>query len=220
MPQLPLPNLPEMMPAVPWGALPQIPMVFPVFVPMPGWPSFLSDKREGPRDEDPNNKDGGDARPTGYSAARTAQELRATWEKWMTLAVATATLRPTLTEEAPPMYTPRETQEGTVVQQSVTSALELQEADPESTTQVPNALDRPNRRMSYEVTSMPAQDVDAYGYVPANSHTQKSKKHDRMLVLFWLPILLMSLLWAFHNGIRFAVHALKTTLSMKAGVRA
>jgi len=138
----------------------------------------------------------------------------------MTLAVATATLRPTLTEEAPPMYTPRETQEGTVVQQSVTSALELQEADPESTTQVPNALDRPNRRMSYEVTSMPAQDVDAYGYVPANSHTQKSKKHDRMLVLFWLPILLMSLLWAFHNGIRFAVHALKTTLSMKAGVRA
>jgi hypothetical protein len=207
MPQLPLPNLPEMMPAVPWGALPQIPMVFPVFVPMPGWPSFLSDKREGPRDEDPNNKDGGDARPTGYSAARTAQELRATWEKWMTLAVATATLRPTLTEEAPPMYTPRETQEGAVVQQSVTSALELQEADPESTTQVPNALDRPNRRMSYEVTSMPAQDVDAYGYVPANSHTQKSKKRklasdsfhccvltsivdDRMLVLFWLPILL------------------------------
>ncbi|KIK92137.1 hypothetical protein PAXRUDRAFT_34656 [Paxillus rubicundulus Ve08.2h10] len=220
MPQLPLPNLPEMMPAVPWGALPQIPMVFPVFVPMPGWPSFLSDKREGPRDEDLNNKDKGDARPAGYSAARTAQELRATWEKWMTLAVATATLRPTLTEEAPPMYTPRETQEGTAVQQSVTSALELQEVDLESTARVPNALDRPNRRMSHEVTSMQAQDVDAYGYVSVNSHTEKTKKHDRMLVLFWLPILLMSLLWAFHNGIRFAVHALKTTLFMKAGVRA
>ncbi|KAF9227355.1 hypothetical protein BS17DRAFT_747806 [Gyrodon lividus] len=219
MPQLPLPNLPEM-PTVPWGALPQIPMVFPVFVPMSIWPSFLSDKRGGPRDEDPNNKDGGDARPIGYSAARTAQELRATWEKWMTLAVATATLRPPPAEEAPPMYTPRETQEETTVQQLVGSPSELQEADPESTTKLLNALDRPNRRVGYEVTSMPAQDVDAYGYVPVKAHTQKSKKHDRMLVLFWLPILLMSLLWAFHNGIRFAVHALKTTLSVKAGVRA
>ena len=58
-----------------------------------------------------------------------------------------------------------------------------------------------------------------------------------MLVLFWLPILLgesvprvcvdaltevnpVSLLWAFHSGIRFAIHALKTSLSVKAGVRA
>ena len=30
----------------------------------------------------------------------------------------------------------------------------------------------------------------------------------------------VSLLWAFHNCIRFAIHALKTSLSMKAGLRA
>ncbi|KAF9241585.1 hypothetical protein BU15DRAFT_87168 [Melanogaster broomeanus] len=220
MPQLPLPHLPEI-PNVPWGALPQIPMVFPIFVPMPAWPSFLSDKREGSRDEDPNSNAGGDARPTGYSAAWTAQELRATWEKWMTLAMATATLRPPPAEEAPPMYTPRETPEQIPVQQPVASPSESQEADPESTTRVANAPDRPNRRVGYEVTSMPAQDVDAYGYVPVKAHTQQSKKkHDRMLVLFWLPILLLSLLWAFHSGLRFVVHAFKATLSMKAGVRA
>ncbi|KIJ67780.1 hypothetical protein HYDPIDRAFT_107274 [Hydnomerulius pinastri MD-312] len=219
MPQLPLPHLPEM-PAVPWNALPQIPMVFPVFVPMPGWPSFLSDKREGQQEDEADIKD---AQPAGYSAARTAQELRATWEKWMALAVATATLRPPPADEAPPMYTPRETQEESATQQPVasTSQVQSEEVDPEGTTRSSSALDRSNRRVGYEDASVPAQDVDAYGYVPINAHTQIARqKNDRMLVLFWLPILLLSLLWAFHNGIRFAFHALKTTLSLKVGVRA
>ncbi|KAF8123646.1 hypothetical protein EV363DRAFT_1547406 [Boletus edulis] len=57
IPQLPLLHLPEM-PTVPWAVLPQIPMVFPVLVPMPGWPSFLSDKRDGARDEVPSSKEG------------------------------------------------------------------------------------------------------------------------------------------------------------------
>ncbi|KAF8554201.1 hypothetical protein OG21DRAFT_1509215 [Imleria badia] len=217
IPQLPLPQLPGM-PAVPWAALPQIPMVFPVFVPMPGWPSFLSDKRDGPRDEVPSSKEG-DPRPTGYS---TAQELLATWEKWIAVAVATATLRPPPTDEAPPMYTPRETQETeTTTQQPMTNTTELQEPSLESTSHpTPNASERSTRRVGYEVTSAPAPDADAYEYIPVKAHAHTAKKHDRMLVLFWLPILLLSLLWAFHSCIRFAIHALKTSLSMKAGVRA
>lgn len=58
-----------------------------------------------------------------------------------------------------------------------------------------------------------------------------------MLVLFWLPILLsmhilisircvtdlfpsVSLLWALHHSVRFVLHTLKTTLSLKTGLRA
>lgn len=173
MPQLPLPHLPEM-PAVPWAALPQIPMVFPVFVPISGWPSFLSDKRDGPRNEGPSSKEG-DSRSSGYS---TAQELLATWEKWIAVAVATATLRPPPVDEAPPMYTPRETQE-TTTQQPVTDTVELQELNPESTTpRTPNVLDRPTRRVGYEVTSTPAPDADAYEYIPVKVHTHTAKKRE------------------------------------------
>lgn len=174
MPQLPLPHLPEM-PAVPWAALPQIPMVFPVFVPIPGWSSFLSDKRDGPRDEAPSSKEA-DSRSTGYS---TAQELRATWEKWIAVAVATATLRPPPVDEAPPMYTPRETGE-TITQPPVTDTVELQEHISESTTpQTPNALDRPTRRVGYEVTSTPAPDADGYEYIPVKAHTHTAKKREK-----------------------------------------
>ncbi|KAH0827862.1 hypothetical protein J3R83DRAFT_3489 [Lanmaoa asiatica] len=204
MPQLPLPHLPEM-PAVPWAALPQIPMVFPVFVPIPGWPSFLSDKRDGPRNEVPSSKES-DSRPTGYS---TAQELRATWEKWIAVAVATATLRPPPADEAPPMYTPRESKEATT-QPPVTDTMELQEPSPESTTlPTPNAPDHPTKRVSYEVISTPAPDADAYEYIPVKHILirQRSVRRvlifyslllthyldDRMLVLFWLPILLREL---------------------------
>ncbi|KAF8135421.1 hypothetical protein EV363DRAFT_1447173 [Boletus edulis] len=216
IPQLPLLHLPEM-PTVPWAVLPQIPMVFPVLVPMPGWPSFLSDKRDGARDEVPSSKEG-DSRPTGYS---TTQELRATWEKWIAVAIATATLRPPPTDEAPPMYTPRETEETTTQQQPATQTTELEKSGSESPThRTSNTLERPTRRVGYEVTPAPAPDADAYEYKPVKVHGHTAKKHDRMLVLFWLPILLLALLWAFHNCIHFAIHTLKTSLSMKAGQRA
>ncbi|KAH7888695.1 hypothetical protein F5I97DRAFT_1804144 [Phlebopus sp. FC_14] len=220
MPHLPLPHLPEM-PTVPWGALPQIPMVFPVFVPMPGWPSFLSDKREEQID-DPDSKGGDNGpRPVGYNAARTAQELRSTWEKWMAVAIATATLRPPPTE-APPMYTPRELpEEGMQPVGSTSHVVSKEEKEDDVPTRTPSVADRPSRRVNYEVASLPTQEVESFGYVSAKTHAEKAKqKHDRMLVLFWLPILLMSLLWAFHNGFRFALHALKTTLSLKGSVRA
>jgi uncharacterized protein len=38
---------------------------------------------------------------------------------------------------------------------------------------------------------------------------------DRMLLLFWLPILLISLLWAFHTGLQFVVRAVKSPITFK-----
>ncbi|KAL4073911.1 hypothetical protein V8B97DRAFT_2021472 [Scleroderma yunnanense] len=211
MPELPLPHLPGI-PAVPWAALPQIPMVFPVFVPVPGWPSFLSEKREGQPDEDLHSRRGSVAHPIGNIAERTAQELRAAWEKWITTA---ATLPPPPEEEAPPMYTPRESPEETPTELVISTS----EVDSETTSRPPMRppaiVDCPTRPVGYEVAPV---DVDSYGYIPTKSHTNAKQKHDRMLVLFWLPILLLSLLWAFHNGFRFVFYALKTTLSTKAGV--
>ncbi|KIK27699.1 hypothetical protein PISMIDRAFT_165924 [Pisolithus microcarpus 441] len=188
VPNIPLPHLPEM-PTVPWGALPQIPMVFPVFVPTPGWPSFLSERREGSQPMGFFNKDEeGIARPVGYSAIRTAQEVRATWEKWITM---TAVLRNQPVEEPPPKYTPRESPEASSVEPVTNTPEATSEPDSRVVTTRPVGLERSSRRVTYEVPPMGTQDVDAFGYVPTNSHTKKAKrKHDRMLVLFWLPILL------------------------------
>lgn len=211
MPQLPLPHLPGM-PAVLWGALPQIPMVFPIFVPITGWP-FLGDKRE-------EQQVDGEVRDAAHPAARAAQELKATWEKWMTLAIATATLRPAPVEEAPPMYTPRETHQGQPVEPvaSTSHAEEASALDAE----MPPRLTGPGRRVGYATAtaSVPAQEVESYGYRPMNDVQKAQHGRDRMLVLFWLPILLISLLWALHHSVRFVLQALKTTLSLKTGLRA
>ncbi|KAI6040307.1 hypothetical protein EDC04DRAFT_2567444 [Pisolithus marmoratus] len=217
IPQIPLPHLPEM-PTVPWDALPQIPVVFPVFVPTPGWPSFLSEKREGSQPTDLFNKDEeGTTRPVGYSAIRTAQELRATWEKWVTM---TAALRAQPVEEPPPRYTPRESPEASSPELVTNTPEARSEPDSRTIATRPVGIERSSRRLSHEVPPIGTQDVDAFGYVPAKSLTPKAKrKHDRMLVLFWLPILLMSLLWAFHSGTRFVLQALRTTLFVKAGGR-
>ncbi|KAG6335572.1 hypothetical protein ID866_3512 [Astraeus odoratus] len=217
MPQLPL-HLPEI-PAVPWAALPQIPLVFPVFVPMPGWPSFLSEKREGPQGTNMYDKDrDGGSNLVGYSAMRTAQEILTTWEKLIGMA---AVLRPQTTEEPPPMYTPRELDLDNRPTELVASTSQVTpETDSQGSMWQPGSSERTSRRAGYQAASVTAQDVDSYGYVPSKSQIKKTKqKYDRMLVLFWLPILLMSLLWAFHNGVRFVLQTLKTTLFVKAGVR-
>ncbi|KAG2361423.1 hypothetical protein BDR07DRAFT_1409704 [Suillus spraguei] len=209
MPQLPLPHLPGM-PGVLWGALPQIPMVFPIFVPITGW-SFLGDKREGQQVD-------GEVRDATHPATWAAQELKATWEKWMTLAIATATLRPVPVEEAPPMYTPRETHE----EQPEEPVAGTSRAEEPSTLdgEAPARLVGSSRRVGYATASVPAQEVESYGYRPVNDAQKAQHGRDRMLVLFWLPILLISLMWALHHSVRFVLHAIKTTLSLKTGLRA
>ncbi|KAG6920260.1 hypothetical protein DXG01_005029 [Tephrocybe rancida] len=177
IPQLPLPQLPHLphlpgMPAVPWGALPQIPMVFPVYVPMmPGWPAFLGGEQDVAKDG--TIVEGTDAaKGVGAGAIRTAQELRAIWEKWFALAIATARQE----DLPPPVYTPREakTEEsatGTEVPQVVVA--EGEASTSEATRPIPSTDIRP---IGYKMASVPDQDINAYGYQPGAKQTQKLQK--------------------------------------------
>ena len=203
IPQLPLPHLPNLpdLPAVPWGALPQIPMVFPVFVPMmPNWPSFRGTENP-PGAGAPDDKIQGDDanRNMGALAIRAAQEWRATWEKWVALAVAT-TARQQTEELPPPVYTPRAAgDEVSTESQEVPSVASTSSAKPH-----PPEI----RPVGYDSTPVPDQIVESFGYQPTAKQTQKLEKKrrfsslrlsllkltvlvtdDRMLLLFWLPIL-------------------------------
>ncbi|RDB25159.1 Protein MGA2 [Hypsizygus marmoreus] len=213
MPQLPLPQLPHLpgMPAVPWGALPQIPMAFPVYVPMmPGWPAFLRGDQTDANKERPEGDE--TVKGVGAGAIRAAQEWRATWEKWFALAVATA--RQGQEEMPPPMYTPREVKQNSTLATEIEGvALAESEAGPSVPRTVSMAEIRP---IGYNTAPIPEQEVNAFGYKPNAKHTQKlQKKHDKMLLIFWLPILFMSLLWAIHSGLQFTFNALKTAFPVK-----
>ncbi|KAF7376391.1 Protein MGA2 [Mycena sanguinolenta] len=175
--QLPGPqlrNLPALpqLPEMPAVPWGALPQIPMVFPVLVPWPAFLGG--DAPSGE-PRE---GDDETKGLSGVslRAAQELRGTWEaweKWLALAIAGATSRQP--EEAPPpMYTPR--------------------AEPETSS--------PNWTCSGSCygTHPPVteQEVNAYGYVPPEA----PKKHDRMLLFFWLPILLISLMWMVHTGLR------------------
>jgi uncharacterized protein len=130
MPQLPLPNLPDL-PNMPWAALPQMPMVFPVYVPMVGWPSFLG----GETTSDDSDRGEGQAgeRKRGASAMRAAHEW---WERWMALAAASTARQQAGVEEPPPMYT-AEPGQGEVVEKKSTMSTSFEE---------PSSLARMRRR--------------------------------------------------------------------------
>ncbi|KAF5380460.1 hypothetical protein D9615_004629 [Tricholomella constricta] len=241
IPQLPIPQLPHLlhlpgMPAVLWGALPQIPMVFPVYVPMmPGWPAFLGGEHPG---QDANKVGGAEsndaAKGVGAGAIRTAQELRATWEKWFALAIATARQE----EMPPPVYTPREAKAeetsspvSEVPEVVVTEVIEGETSTSEAARPASTADVRP---IGYTMAPIPDQEVNAYEYRPSAKQAQKLQKKralftsirfstngdfgpdDKMLLIFWLPILFMSMLWAIHSGLQFTFQALKTAFPVKA----
>ncbi|KAJ7187965.1 hypothetical protein C8R46DRAFT_1053195 [Mycena filopes] len=196
-----LPQLPEI-PAVPWGALPQLPMVFPVFVP---WPAFLGGDAPGdvPREGDDETKGLG---------LRAAQELRGTWEaweKWLALAIPGTTRQPE--ETPPPMYTPREPEAAPEVAETAAQVV----VDDTACAGVPQEVASSSRHVNYEPPPVTEQEVNAYGYLPA----EPPKKHDRMLLFFWLPILLISLMWATHSGIRMAFQTLRAAIPLKTGLR-
>lgn len=173
IPQLPLPHLPNLpdLPAVPWGALPQIPMVFPVFVPMmPNWPAFLGGEHAPGDGTDKIPGQGDQVAPNmGAVALRAAQEWRATWEKWVALAMAT-TARQQTEELPPPVYTPRAT-EGETGQTLPSTASSSNTA--ESATLLHLVDSRP---LGYDDTPLPDQVIEQYAYQPANTQMQQRKK--------------------------------------------
>ncbi|KAG6885909.1 hypothetical protein C0993_007927 [Termitomyces sp. T159_Od127] len=176
IPQLPIPQLPNLphlpgMPAVPWN-LPQIPMVFPVYVPMmPGWPTFLGGDQDAGKNG--GTTDGNDAaKGVGAGAIRTAHELRAIWEKWFALAIATARQE----DLPPPVYTPREVEKkpssATAIEVSQSGA--AGEAGTSLSQAAPPSAD--TRPIGYKMSSVPDQDINAYGYRPSAKQTEKLKK--------------------------------------------
>ncbi|TFK26494.1 hypothetical protein FA15DRAFT_667378 [Coprinopsis marcescibilis] len=199
IPQLPMPHLPDL-PNVPWGALPHIPIVFPVYVPMMGgWPSFLGG--EAPSGESDKLDGQVQDRKIGAAPMRAAQEL---WEKWVALAVATTARQQQqgsgVEEVPPPVYTAEPsagetTQKSTVARPSVEQPVVLQQPVTPEGSQV--AVEDDNSLTS-------GQESDPVTYQPIVKHKPKShKQNDRMLLFFWLPILLLSLFWAVHTGVGF-----------------
>lgn len=202
--QLPAPQLPGLPGMVPWAALPQmpqIPMVFPVIVPMmPNWPSFLG----GENASDDNKQIGQEVSHQGLSTAamRAAQEWRSTWEKWVAMGIATTARQQQQAEEAPPpVYTAKPT-DGQETSVASTSAVDLSAKD--SVASRRSSVVAEIRPVGYDNrATLPPQEVEAFAYQPAAKQNKKGlKKDDRMLLWFWLPILLLSAIWALHNGWR------------------
>lgn len=210
-----LPDIPGM---GAWNALPQIPMVFPVFVPMmPNWPSFLGgENAPGDKQDEPHQG-------LSTTALRAAQEWRATWEKWVAMGVANTMGQGEQGAEElpPPVYTAKPA-EGEQVPVASTSALDESKQSVRSRRASAVAEIRP---VGYNHKSMiPEQVVEAFAYQSVGKQKQKSQKKgasevvkvtwmkvntivvdDRMLMWFWVPILLLSAIWALLNGWRLAM---------------
>lgn len=167
IPQLPIRHLSDL-PAVPWGNLPQIPMVFPVLVPI-NWPLFRGGEQKPTTDEN-NDEDGGDTtRNMAGAALRTAQDWRATWEKWVALAIATA-VRQQTEDVPPPVYTPK-AEEKTQIMLQDSSTLKEQPVASTSRRSHPEA-----RPVGYDSTPVPVQVVESFSYQPNPKQNRRPRK--------------------------------------------
>ncbi|KAI0630105.1 hypothetical protein C8Q77DRAFT_1064304 [Trametes polyzona] len=221
IPQLPLlhmPNLPGM-PA--WGTLPQIPAVFPVLVPIQ---QLWADRRARGADEKGDaTADGaaGTDGPQPWLGIPSAQDWKAFWEKWMQQMNRATDAH----DNPPPAYTPRETVEVEKPEKEAESAAVADasptpvrvEPEPES-----RVVDRPvPRPVGYVEAPIPEEEVQQYAYRPTRKPARRAqKKHDRMLVCFWIPILMIGFVWAFLQAVRLALHATRAAVTLKVGLRA
>ncbi|KAF8894094.1 hypothetical protein BD779DRAFT_976286 [Infundibulicybe gibba] len=89
----------------------------------------------------------------------------------------------------PPVYTPRATENSTS-EPSTPSAVTPDTLGEQELT--PHSNVAPEMRpVGYGLTKVTDQEVNSFAYQPPAKRTQKrQQKHDRMLLLFWLPILL------------------------------
>ena len=191
IPNLPLPQLPHIpgMPA--WGALPQMPAVFPVIVPMTNLPNLpipaswalWGARQEGSGENDPNsNPDGeggsnqqGPPQQQPWLSLGSTQELRAMWEKWLTMG------RPSGEVDAPPAYTPRDTE--------LPPEKSEETAAVASVPQPSASVERTGRRVEYEDVAVPEQEVKAFEYRPAKKQTRRTRKKRE-----WFPDIYLTII--------------------------
>ncbi|KAI0762137.1 hypothetical protein BD413DRAFT_585897 [Trametes elegans] len=219
LPLLHMPNLPGM-PA--WGALPQIPAVFPVLVPIQ---QLWADRRARANANDGKNADAdtdGTAQQP-WLAIPSAQDWKAFWEKWMQQANRATDVN----DNPPPAYTPRETDAGAAVdvKAQVDKVEELLSGAPpvaEGAAEPVASADKVvvARPVVYPDAAVPEEEVQQFAYRPRKPARRAQKKHDRMLVLFWIPILLIGFTWAFLQAVRIALHATRAAVTLKVGIRA
>ncbi|KAI0746062.1 hypothetical protein C8Q76DRAFT_852580 [Earliella scabrosa] len=248
IPNLPLLQMPNL-PGIPaWGALPLIPAVFPVLVPIQQlWGGRAGDEKNGPAAA--AGEQNGQPQRLGIPSA---QDWKAFWEKW----VQQASRDPEVQDSPPPAYTPRSTDDPattfdpdakeplpvaevsnvTATTNATTDAAEPEvqpiagpepepehepEREPEPEQRV-NAERGTPRPVGYDDTAVPEEEVQLYGYRPTRKPARRAQKkqHDRMLVLFWIPILIIGFAWAFLHALRIALHATRALVTVKVGLHA
>lgn len=184
LPNLPLPQLPHLpgMPA--WGTLPQMPAVFPVIVPMTNLPipapwalwGTRPDQQEGDENANVNGEDGSKQQQPWLSLGST-QELRAMWEKWLAMA------RPSGEVDAPPAYTPRDTE--LLPEKEKSEELATSPATPAVVPQPSASVERAGRRVEYEDVAVPEQEVKAFEYRPAKKQARRTRKKRKFCTRFY-----------------------------------
>ncbi|TFK54501.1 hypothetical protein OE88DRAFT_1655200 [Heliocybe sulcata] len=207
MPHVPNLHIPGM-PNVPWAALPQLPVVFPVYVPIPGLASFLSEHR-GDGDNEQEKRE-----QPRVPLVPSMHEWLAILERW----TRQNTARPEVEENPPPAYSPRDVNE--------TSADKKDASETSVEIQASSSTTRPEkvgtRRLKHEATAAPvlAEEVQSFTYRSTRKGPRKrSDKHDRMLILFWIPMLICGFIWAFFTVMRIGIHVLRSTLPARMGIR-
>ncbi|EIN11915.1 hypothetical protein PUNSTDRAFT_142125 [Punctularia strigosozonata HHB-11173 SS5] len=202
LPQLPLPPLPQLsgMSSVQWSQLPPMPMVFPVVTPSANWPTFLNantvQRGKGKQTQPtPENASTGE-----HQQRPNVKEWLALWEQWMvqamTAAAAASTAGPKA-EDVPPPYSPRTKQP----------------------TQEASTSQGLTRRVGYRDEPLPEQEVESYVYKRDGGRTSKmQKKEDRMLVIFWIPMLFIGFWYTFFMVVQVVFNVLKTFLTNRTGI--
>ncbi|KAH9942518.1 uncharacterized protein BXZ73DRAFT_88063 [Epithele typhae] len=211
IPGLPLPALG--LPTAAWGALPQVAAVFPVLVAIQQlWGARAEEKGKGVEGEGEGEGEG----------AQIRQDWKAFWEKWM-LAASQQQQGRREHENPPPAYTPRHDNADSFP--ADTKCPEGPSAEPQSsivevdapTVEVEKKEQREKavapRQARYAAAAVPEEEMQLYGYRKPARRAQK--KHDRMLVLFWIPILIVGFGWACLHALRIALHATKTIVTLK-----
>ncbi|KAF9263388.1 hypothetical protein L218DRAFT_1077364 [Marasmius fiardii PR-910] len=196
-----LPNLPVNLPN-----LPIPPLAFPVML-----QALFGSAPNVDQPEHPENND----KPTVAM-----REWKVLWEKWVLTWQQGGQV-----EEAPPEYTPRAEPQSLHQPQLPNSGRSPSESDIDepsgSTSKIEevqelkgpqtsrNSASKRVTTDSYQHSHVTEQDLSAYRYQP-KIKTKRGFKGDKMLVLFWIPILLLSLIWACHTGLQYAIRAVKS----------
>jgi hypothetical protein len=129
------------------------------------WPLFRGGEQKSTTDGN-NDEDGGDTtRNMAGAALRTAQDWRATWEKWVALAIATA-VRQQTEDVPPPVYTPK-------AEEMPQDSAALKEQPVASTSR---RLHPEARSVGYDSTPVPDQVVESFSYQPNPKQNRRPRK--------------------------------------------